>query len=365
MDWEAEGLLEGCEDEAGREARRALLDELHADGVTLEELRAAVEHDHLVMLPVERILASKARYTAREIAEETGMDLGFLQAGRRALGLPVPDPDDRVMGDEDLEAARLGRRYFQAGFAQEEALEVDRVLGLGMARYAEAIRTLFAQAFTEPGLSELELARRYAAVAEQYMPLAGPWLEHVFALHLRQVLRQEAVTQEQLRTGRVGGTQETAIAFADLVGFTKLGESVPVEELGGVAGQLSRLAGEVVEAPVRVVKLIGDSVMLVSPEAPSMVDTALSLVEHAGGDERVPPLRAGVALGPAVNRWGDWFGSPVNLANRLTARARPDSVLVTEAVRDAAPDGFDYSFAGEKRLKGFSSPVKAFRAHRV
>ena len=117
------------------------------------------------------------------------------------------------------------------------------------------------------------------------MPLAGPWLEHVFALHLQQVLRSDALTQEQRRAGKLDDTQEAVIAFADLVGFTELGESVPVEELGSVAGRLSRLAGEALEPPVRLVKLIGDAVMLVSPEPEPMLDATLRLVDLAAEDE--------------------------------------------------------------------------------
>ena len=63
------------------------------------------------------------------------------------------------------------------------------------AEIAEATRALVARTFIEPGLDEYELAHRYQAVAEQLMPLAGPWLEHVFALHLQQVLRSDALTQ--------------------------------------------------------------------------------------------------------------------------------------------------------------------------
>ena len=95
---------------------------------------------------------------------------------------------------------------------------------------------------------------------------------------------------------------------------------------------------------MRVVKQIGDAVMLVSPDVPATVETCLALVERAEGEEDFPPLRAGIAYGPAVNRWGDWFGSTVNVASRLTARARPGAVLVTEAVREAA--------AGRLRLVG-------------
>ena len=88
------------------------------------------------------------------------------------------------------------------------------------------------------------------------------------------------------------------------VGFTKLGASVPVEELGGVAGRLSRLAGDVVEPPARVVKSIGGAVMFVSPDAAAAVGTALALVDAAAAEDAFPPLRAGIAFGPAVNRWG-------------------------------------------------------------
>jgi adenylate cyclase len=178
------------------------------------------------------------------------------------------------------------------------------------------------------------------------------------------VLRTDAVTFEEMTTGHLNESRPLAVAFADLVGFTELGETAGVEELTSVAAQLSRLAGEVVDPPVRVVKVIGDAVMLVSPDPEQMVATTLDLVERADELESLPELRAGVAFGPAVNRWGDWFGSTVNVASRLTARARPGSVLTTEEVRDAAPDGFAWSSAGPKRLKGIAEPVKTYRVRR-
>jgi adenylate cyclase len=105
--------------------------------------------------------------------------------------------------------------------------------------------------------------------------------------------------------------------------------------------------------------------MLVSPEPEPMLDVTLRLVDLAAEDETFPPLRAGIASGQAVHRWGDWFGTPVNLASRLTTRARPSTVLVSEEVTDAL-DGrrFVFSDAGRKKLKGFSAPVHAFRARR-
>ena len=82
------------------------------------------------------------------------------------------------------------------------------------------------------------------------------------------------------------------------------GGEVDVEELGHVAGRLAELAGDVAEQPVRLVKTIGDAAMFVSPDPAPLVGVALawsSAIEEA----ELPPLRAGIALGPALQRSGD------------------------------------------------------------
>jgi adenylate cyclase len=361
MDWEAEGLLDGLEDDAARDARRQLLDHLHGDGCGVDELRAAVDEDRLVLLPVERFLAGDVAYSQHDIAEQAGLDLDQLAAFRQALGLAVPDPQAKVFTQEDLDTAKDAASLGEVGFPFEDTLEVTRVLGLGMSRYAEALRVLFAQTFIQPGDNEVDLARRLADAAGELMPLSSRMLDHVFLLHMRQLLRNDYIGLAERTAGRVSDTADTTVAFADLVGFTELGESVGVEELGGLAGRLAQIAGEVVAPPVRVVKQIGDAVMLVSPEVAPAIETCLALIDRADEEEDFPPLRAGVAFGPAVNRWGDWFGSTVNVASRLTARARPGAVLATQEVRDAAEDRFDWSAAGDKRLKGLNKPLETFR----
>jgi adenylate cyclase len=119
-------------------------------------------------------------------------------------------------------------------------------------------------------------------------------------------------------------------------------------------------------APVRFVKSIGDAVMLVSFEAAPLLTAVLNL-SAAAATADLPRLRIGVASGCAVTRGADWFGSPVNMASRVTGAARPGTVLVAESARDAVANapGFEWSSAGTRRLKGVSEEVKLFRVGRI
>ena len=365
IDFEAEGLLDGL-DERERAARLRLLEELSAEGVALDELRRAVAEDRLALLPVERVLAGEGRrYTAEEVAERAGLEEGFLIRQRQALGLPMPDPGERAFTDEDVASAKRMKAFHDAGLPEEGMLEVSRVVGMAMAQVAAANRDLVGEAFLEPGDTELDVGLRYAEVASSLAPMLGPMLQYVLNLHLREQVRREVIGRAELAEGRLPGAADVAICFADLVGFTRLGEQVATEELGGVTRRLSQLAGEVADPPVRLVKLIGDAAMLVSPETDPLLDAGLSLVEAAEAEgEGFPLLRAGVARGRALPRGGDWYGRPVNVASRITSVAYPASVLCAAEVRDTAGPGYRWSAAGSRRLKGIREPVRLYRARR-
>jgi adenylate cyclase len=365
IDFAAEGLLDDLDgDRQARDARLALLERLAAEGCTLEELREAVAAGRLTLLPVERALAGDGpRYTPREIAEISGVELELLQRFSAALGIPYPDPDERVLTEAEVDASRRIKAFRDAGLPEEGMLQVARTIGMGTARIAEANRELVVRALTQPGDTERDLAMRLAAAAEYMMPLIGPTLTHAFQMHMLEQVRRDVIGATNLASGEIGGTVDLTICFADLVEFTRLGEEIAAEELGMVAGRFEEMASAVAEPPVRLVKTIGDAVMLVSTEAAPAVDAALALIAAAEEEgDQFPWLRAGLATGPTLPQSGDYYGRAVNLASRLTAIARPGSVLVDEATRDAAGDRFAYSFAGERRLKGIDSRVKLHRA---
>jgi adenylate cyclase len=361
MDFAAAGLLDGLEGEE-RAARERLLEQLAEAGFTQAELQDAVAEERLALLPVDRAL--QGQHTAKEIEERTGLPAEMVLRVRRLLGLPEARPDDRVFRDEDIKAAESAKLFLDAGLGEDAIAEVTRVLGEGMARLAATTAAAFVGAFLKPGDTEQDIATRFPELAEQLSQALSPVLISAYNAHLRESVRRGMIGRVEREHGSVAGAQQMTICFADLVGFTRLGGETEATELGSVAGKLAELAAEVAERPVRLVKTIGDAAMFVSQEPGPMVAAALDLVE-AVEEQGLPSVRAGIACGKALQRAGDFYGHPVNVASRVTGVARPGSVLCTREVHEAAPDEFDWSSAGKHRLKGVEGSVPLFRARRL
>jgi adenylate cyclase len=364
-DPDIESLLDGLNGTA-RDERAELIAWLLEQGFTVEQIRAATAP---VLLATGRVVGAEDSYVStREIADTQGVDLEMLQRVQRAIGLAgVDDPDAAVHLRADGEAAAHIQRFLDAGLDPEHIVQVVRVLAEGFSHAAEVMRHASLAAVLKPGGTELEIARRSQDMVAKIAPLLGPFIEDMLFMHLRHQLETEAVTAGELAAGSaLPGARQVAVAFADLVGFTRLGEVVPPEDLEQLANRLADRARDVAVPPVRFIKTIGDAVMFVCTDPAPLLDAVLKLVEATDTDDDFPRLRAGVASGTAVSRAGDWFGSPVNLASRVTGVARPGAVLAAESVREALADtgGFSWSFAGPRHLKGIKDEVKLFRARR-
>lgn len=364
VDFAAEGLLDGLEG-PDRAARERLLQALIDDGATLDELRAAVVDGTLFMLPSERAVGGRNRYSLDEIVAESGLDRDFLLELRRSAGLPIEDSTAPDLTDVDLEAARTAKLYEDAGIPRAAQIEVARIFGRAMAQAADALRRLALAMVFDPAADEHQLAMRYAEFAVALEPTVGPTMQQLLRMHLRHAVRTELLEALEEHGGALVGQRDVAVCFADLVGFTRVGEVAEPDELGAIADRLETLATSLVSLPVRLIKTIGDAVMLVSPSVDDLIDVALRLVDAAEAEgPNFPELRAGIAYGPALQRAGDWYGRPVNLASRLTALARPGAVLCDQATRDAARADWRWSAAGERRVRNVSRPVRVHRVRR-
>jgi class 3 adenylate cyclase len=156
------------------------------------------------------------------------------------------------------------------------------------------------------------------------------------------------------------------IVFTDIVGSTamtqRLGDKAAmafVEVHDGIVRKaLESLGG-------REVKHLGDGIMAAFVSAVQAVRCASKIraefVRHAADHADTPvQIRIGIDSGEPVERHGDFFGSTVQLAARLCARAEPGQVLVsTSVVEQCKAAGLGFQDIGEVVLKGFERPVRA------
>jgi adenylate cyclase len=335
--------------------RAELVEWLLGEGFTREEIDNSIAP---IYLPAARIVGDDGtRLTPDEAAARSGMPLDLLIEFARAAGVPaVEDLSARGQVAADVDVAARAKEFLELGLPKEQVLAVTRVLAHGLSQAAEVMRQSALEAVLQPGASEVQLAQAYGAIVEVLAPKLGPMVHDLLLVQLRHTFETEAINASERAAGRLPGARDVGVAFADIVGFTRLGETLEPGELEEVARQLADRTRSLSQPPVRFIKTIGDAVMLISPDVDALVRVMLAL-----SDEQ---LRIGIAYGPAVSRAGDWFGAPVNLASRVTAAARPGSVLVTEIVHKqlAGHDDITWSFAGPRRLKNVRDEVKLFRA---
>jgi adenylate cyclase len=365
VDHSIDDLLDGLEGDA-RTERAELVEWLLEQGITAEEIRST---NPPLLLATRRLIGDDGTYvSAREISELHNIDLMLLQRVQRAIGLArVDDPDAVVHMRADGEAAAHAQRFVELGLNPDQIVLVVRVLAEGLSHAAEVMRYAALSAIMRPGATEVEIAKASKALVGQIAPQLGPMIEQMLFMQLRHSMETEAVNAAERAAGKpLPGARQVAVGFADLVGFTRLGEVVSPEELGQLAGRLAGLARDLTAPPVRFIKTIGDAVMFVCPEPAPLLDVVLKLVDVVDTDNDFPRLRAGVSSGMAVSRAGDWFGSPVNVASRVTGVARPGTVLVAESAWERVAESGEFvgSFAGSRRLKGVKNEVKLFRIRR-
>ncbi len=168
------------------------------------------------------------------------------------------------------------------------------------------------------------------------------------------------------------------VLFLDLVGFTRLSESLDHEVLHRVTSRIMGLLSAVVRSYGGYVdKFEGDRIMVlfgarVAAENDSARATACALRLLSLLTELSPmlpagglPARVGLSCGPvtvAPDAGGHLtaIGTPVNLASRLEEMASPGTALVDSAVMKECAGLFLWRDAGELRVRGLTEPVHCF-----
>ena len=354
------GLYDPVDEHA--EARLELIAYLLGLGATLDDL--VESRDELpVVASVVALRPAGERFTLPEAAARAHMPMEKAVRIWRAGGIPEPGPDDRVCMEEDVDIFRI----FAAGeelMGEEAAMQLARVVGAAMSRVADTAISAFLVQVGAPSLAEdptgLALAR-----ANSLASALVPGLTHALDVMVRRHL-QVNYRPVDADSGVVRGydSQRLAVGFVDLVGSTRLVQQLSIGELGAALNEFdARVTDAVVAGGGRLVKLIGDEAMFVTPAAATACAITLELLDFLAGHPVLPEARGGIAAGEVLSREGDYFGPVVNLAARAVKLADPGCVL---ASGDLARQAREYRFSsiGTQRLKGFDEPVELFQLER-
>jgi adenylate cyclase len=341
---------------------------LRARGHTLEQIKHASDDGQLAAGPIENLLSgSEARYTLAETARTTGLSRKLIERIYAAMGLSALSVD--AISDEDLQTLKYAAAVLDAGFPLPAFLQLMRVYGQVIAQIADAEVRLIHLYVHEPlmreGVPSVEIAEEMEGLAREVLPFAVPFMNHLHGRLLAQFVEQDMIGHMEASLG-AGAPEEgrlrVAIAFADLAGYARLTVERGDEAALGAVERFVEAVEHTLPLDARVIKTLGDEVMVVGSDAAALTGWAVELQSGvAAGD---PPPRIGIHYGEALYRDGDYYGRDINQAARVVARAGGGEVLVTRPVVDMAAgvDGVEFERIGEVSLKGFPEPTELFTA---
>lgn len=297
----------------------------------------------------ELLLGGVPAYTQAEISEKSGVPAETGLRIWRALGFPTPPADARAFTDQDVEALRDIRELLDSGLVDEElVLHLSRAVGQTMGRLAGWLGDVWLKRLT----SEQPIIETIAET-EELLPrferlLLQGWRRQLAATGARTLATSAAAT-----AGAAAGTALLAVGFADIVSFTRLSRQMDGDTLAAFVEGFEVAATEIVsEHGGRIIKTLGDEVLFCADDPVAAVEIALRISERSGTVEGFPQVRAGLALGEVILRLGDVFGTPVNLAARLTAVAYPGTVLVDTRLSAAVAGVYETVALRSRPLQG-------------
>jgi len=368
--WGEQGVIP---DYRGRWTRAAaiharLVARLRENGYTLDEIKKAGEDGRLAFGFVEELFPRReGKYRFEDVARETGLEPALIERVWRSMGFP----SWRLEGldEDDLEALRYMSAVLVAGFPLVAFLQVLNVYGQALRQVADAEARLFILYVHEPlirdGVPATQMAEELSELANELLPLTTPLMIYMHRHFLRHFVEQGLIaTVESELEGEEDemlGELTVAIAFVDLVGFVSFTEEQGEQEALDLLERFVVSIEDSLPASARVVKNIGDGVMIVGNDPVSLTDWAIDLQE--GFEQRSRP-RIGIHYGRTLYRDGDYYGRNVNLAARVVARSQGGEVLVTEPVRDVVPEtrALYFEAIGDVQLKGFKESTALYVA---
>jgi adenylate cyclase len=345
-----------------------LIRRLRDRGYTLEQIGSATAEGRLAFGRILELFQSGGpTQTRRQAARGTGLDAATVERVALSLGLAADEPLDEVA----MEVLGHVAAAVRAGLPPEAMQQLTRVYARAISQIADAEVRLVHLYVHEPlmraGGTAEDMAEAMLTIAEGLLPISTPLLEQLHRRMLMHFIDQDVIGHMEAEPAsgeeRVG-RMRVAIAFADLAGYTRLTETHGDLHAVDVVDRFIAAVTATLPEGARVIKTIGDEVMVVGPDPRALAAWAAQL--GRGPSTGLRP-RAAVHYGDAQYRAGDYFGREVNLAARVQAESGAGEVLLTRAVLEAPGAGgagagpLQVEPLPEVRLRGFSRPIELFR----
>lgn len=342
-----------------------LVARLRDRGHSLENIRTATKDGRLAFGYIEELFPHNGRvYSLRQAAEETGLEPGLIERIITTLGWS-PSQAEKLT-DAEIKLLRYVSAVLAAGLPLVAMLQLVRVYGQAMAQVADAEVRLFHLYVHEPlmrsGSDGLQMAEEMQTLTRELLPLSSPVMDQVHQRYLQHFVEQDVVGHMETDLDGAAvelGRLRVAIAFADLAGYTRLTEEEGELQAVDAVERFVEAVEITLPDDARVIKTIGDEVMVVGSDPAALTDWAVGF-QRLQSERPLP--RIGIHYGDALYRDGDYFGRDVNIASRVAARSAGGEVLVTRQVVDAAGSHLDFGRIGEVRLKGFTESTEIFLA---
>jgi adenylate cyclase len=370
--WASEGLIpayDGGGWSPRAVSRARLVARLRERGHSLKEIREATKEGRLAFGYIEELFpqVDDRTYTRKQAAKETGLEPALIDRVVAALGMSPEQAES--LSPSDVELLRYVAAVLSAGLPLVATLQLVRVYGQALAQVADAEVRLFHLYVHEPlmrsGATGVETADEMLAITRELLPLASPVMDQVHQRYLQHFLEQDVVghmesdlDEDEIDLGRL----RVAIAFADLAGYTRLTEEEGELEAVDAVERFVEAVETTLPDDARVIKTIGDEVMIVGSDPATLTDWAVGF-QQLYASAALP--RIGIHCGNAIYRDGDYYGRDVNIASRVAARAAGNEVLVTRPVVERAGPHLEFERIAEITLKGFTASTEIFLAHQA
>ncbi len=202
--------------------------------------------------------------------------------------------------------------------------------------------------------------RAVQSAFERLLPLADPVLLGVYHRWVEHELAQAAVSEAEASSHALPGAVSVAFLFCDLKDFTAFADAEGDEAAMAALDRFFETVALERGDDARLMKSLGDGVMLAYGDAPSAVAAGARIMVRARAATSMR-VHASVHCGVAIARDGDYFGQAVNLAARLLDVAGADELVATRPAVESTVDSYAWEPIGVRKMRGVAQPVEVFR----